>query len=443
MEKSSKFSEFFNILLPLTGFDGASTRQGLRRLMLLRAIVVALGIPGLIVFQTVTELYLPASLQAWLIVAIVISAGIGAWRLQSSRLISKNELFCHLLADASILVIVLLNTGGANNPLISYLLVLLAITATILPRSYVSAFALTSIAIYTSFLILDLQSERELISSGTGHNMQQHLVGMWAIFLVSAILIALFVTQMANAIKIREINLAQARENEIRNEQLVAIGTLAAGTAHALGTPLSTMAVLLTELDKLNEDQLKGEEVKSDISTLKQQVLRCKHSLTQLTRYYNKDNPEIQEEVLLEDFIDDIKEYLSNVHPSSSLSFESDCPTDTRILSNLNLRHALINIIENSIKAASSHVSIRFGFYGTQPSEIEISIIDDGAGIPTEVMESLGEPFISTRRESMGLGIFLANASITQLGGQIEMFNLKLGGAKTSIRLPMIDKLAS
>ena len=440
MEKSSKFSEFFNILLPLTTFDGASTRQGLSRLMLLRAIVVALAVPGLIIVQAVTELYLSASLQAWLIAAIVISVGIGAWRLQSSHLISKNELFCHLLADASILIVVLINTGGANNPLISYLLVLLAITATILPRSYVNAFAFTSIAIYTSFLVLDLQSERELFSSGTGHNMQQHLVGMWAIFLVSAILIALFVTQMANAIKIREINLARARETEIRNEQLVAIGTLAAGTAHALGTPLSTMAVLLTELDKLDEDQLKKEEIKSDISTLKQQILRCKHSLTQLTRYYNKDNPEAQEEVSVEDFIDDIKEYLVNVHPSSSLSFESDCTTDTKILSNLNLRHALINIIENSIKAASKHVTIRFNLHERPSSEIEISIVDDGPGIPTEVMESLGEPFISTRRESMGLGIFLANASITQLGGQIEMFNLKLGGAKTSIRLPMLNR---
>ena len=202
-------------------------------------------------------------------------------------MISNNELFCHLLADASILVVVLVNTGGANNPLISYLLVLLAITATILPRKYVNAFALASIVVYTSFLILDLRVEQELMLEGTGHNMQLHLVGMWAIFLVSAILIALSVTQMANAIKIREINIAKSRENEIRNEQLVAIGTLAAGTAHAIGKPLSTMAVLLTELDKFNEDQLKVENIKSDISTLKQQVLRCRSSLAQLTQYYN------------------------------------------------------------------------------------------------------------------------------------------------------------
>ena len=125
------------------------------------------------------------------------------------------------------------------------------------------------------------------------------------------------------------------------------------------------------------------------------------------------------------------------MHPSSHLEFENRCPVNTRILSNLNLRHALINIIENGIKAASNSVSVCFELIEAKPLEIEISIVDDGPGIPTQVMESLGEPFISTRHESMGLGIFLANASITQLGGQIEIFNLKLGGAKTVIKLPL------
>ena len=127
------------------------------------------------------------------------------------------------------------------------------------------------------------------------------------------------------------------------------------------------------------------------------------------------------------------------MHPSSYLEFENRCPDNTKILSNLSLRHALINIIENGIKASSESVLVCFDLLEAEPKEIEISIVDDGPGIPTQIMESLGEPFISTRRESMGLGIFLANASIAQLGGQIEMFNLKLGGAKTLIKLPLFS----
>ena len=125
------------------------------------------------------------------------------------------------------------------------------------------------------------------------------------------------------------------------------------------------------------------------------------------------------------------------MHPLASLRFENEYPKNTKILSNLSVRHALINIIENSIKAAATSVIIRFKALEDHAEQIEISVTDDGPGIPTEVMESMGEPFNSTRPESMGLGIFLANAAVTQLGGQIEAFNLKLGGAKTSIRLPL------
>ena len=68
--------------------------------------------------------------------------------------------------------------------------------------------------------------------------------------------------------------------------------------------------------------------------------------------------------------------------------------------------------------------------------EIEITVGDDGPGIPESVMENMGEPFISTRKDSMGLGIFLANAAIHRSRGSIEMFNLKTGGATSIIRLP-------
>ncbi|NKB32324.1 MAG: hypothetical protein GKR91_04430 [Pseudomonadales bacterium] len=439
MSKNPKLSEFLTFLIPVATEQGASGRQGLQRLLLLRSFVTVVSVLGLLIFQSVSDLDVSISLIGALIVAVFLSVAVGYWRLQNSLVVSNGELFCHLLVDVVFLVILLLNTGGASNPLISYLLVLLAVTATLLPRIFVNSFALMSILIYTSFLLIDLQSDHGMGTSPAEQEMvfQLHLVGMWVIFLVSSILIAVFITHMANAIKVRELNLAQARENELRNEQLVAIGTLAAGTAHALGTPLSTMAVLLTELDKLDATELKNSEIKEDISVLRQQVTRCKHSLTQLTRYYNKDNPEQEENVLLTDFVNDIKDYILNVHPSASIEFKIDCEDDPEVASNLSVRHAVINIIENGIKAAENHVDVNFKISADSPPRFEISINDDGPGIPSKVMENMGEPFISMRKESMGLGIFLANAAVQRLGGTIEMFNLKIGGALTLIKLPL------
>jgi len=437
MAINSKFLDLSNILSPPEREGGSSARRVLLRLIFLRSILAIGSILALLIFQNISGTLITPNLAAALITTIALSIGFGFWRLKSSRLISNIELFCHVLIDALVLVVFVLNAGGASNPLISYLLVLLAITATILPRRYVNSFALISMVTYSFLLYLDLQTESNLHEMGQAHDMQQHLVGMWATFLVSAILIALLITEMTNAIKVREINLAKARDTELRNEQLVAIGGLAAGTAHALGTPLATMAILLTELDKLNAKELKTIEIKKDISLLKEQVLRCRKSLTQLTEHYNRDNPDTHENIIIHELAADIKDYIFNVHPAALVSYTVLCSRNIQVTANLSFRHAVINIIENAIRAAKSETIVTFQLRNRASTHLEISVVDDGPGIPTNVMENMGEPFKSTRKESMGLGIFLANAAITRLGGEIEMFNLKVGGALTSISIPL------
>ncbi|MCI5107373.1 MAG: ATP-binding protein [Pseudomonadales bacterium] len=438
MLNNSRRQSWFEWLIPRDLGNTSATRQGLQRLLLLRGFVTVMSVLGLLIFQSFSELDIPFSFIMVLIAAIFASIVLGYWRLQQRWAVSQMELFCHLLMDVVFLVLLVYYTGGVSNPLISYLLVLLAVTATLLPRSFVYSFALGSILLYTFFLLLDMQTDHEPSMTPMEDNVvfQLHLVGMWVIFLVSAILISVFITRMATVIRIRELNLAKARENEIRNEQLVAIGTLAAGTAHALGTPLSTMAVVLTELDKLNAEQLKTADIKDDITVLRQQVTRCKDSLTQLIRYYNKDNPVEEEHDRLSVFVSDIQDYITNIHPTATVQFSIEGEQDPTIPVDLSVKHAVINIIENGIKAADSRVDVQFRLSGDD--NIEIVITDDGPGIPPQVMENLGEPFISMRKDSMGLGIFLANAAVQRLGGKIEMFNRKVGGAMTLIKLPLI-----
>ncbi|MEX2469494.1 MAG: ATP-binding protein, partial [Pseudohongiellaceae bacterium] len=435
----SRILQLADLLLPGRTDRASTSRQGLLRLLLLRTFVTGVAVLALLIFQLVSDLDVPLPFILTLIAAVLLSVVLGYARLQQAWVISNFELFCHLMLDVIFLAILVSNTGGVSNPLISYLLVLLAVTATLLPRTYVYSFALSSILIYTFFLLLDLQTDHETGMGAMNQDtvFQLHLVGMWVIFLVSAILISVFITRMATAIKVREATLAQARENEIRNEQLVAIGTLAAGTAHALGTPLSTMAVVLTELDKLDADQLRQSDIKEDISVLRQQVTRCKDSLTQLIRYYNKDNPVDQENATLSRFVNDIRDYITNIHPVASVHFASEAEGDPLVAADLSIKHAIINIIENGIKAAKQRVEVLFRAAGRRPDKLEIVISDDGPGIPTQVMENMGEPFISMRKDSMGLGIFLANAAVQRLGGTIEMFNLKEGGSKTIIRIPL------
>lgn len=436
MSPSAEKNLLRSLLAPLhLGDNTNTTRQALVLLLLIRTSVTALGAIGLVVYQSYTAETVPLEPMVLLFTGIFISVILGSWRLAAARVISRTELLFHLLTDVFFLVLVLLTVGGASNPLISYLLVLMAVGATFLSQFHANLFAVGSITIYTVFILTDLRTDHG--SSSAMLDFQLHLIGMWAIFVVSAILISIFVSRMAKTIRERELTLAQSRENEMRNEQLVAIGTLAAGTAHALGTPLSTMSVLLSELDSSELQELNPEELKDDISILRQQVTRCKNSLNQLTRFYNKENDNTSGIMSLMDFVANLEDYLINIHPSENVKFRINASSrDSVITYDPNINYAVINIIENGIKAASSQTNVVFSVLDESSPMLEISIQDDGPGVPSEVMENMGEPFISTRENSMGLGIYLANATIQKAGGSIEMFNLKTGGAVTLIRLP-------
>lgn len=438
MTAISKWFKKLSSLGVRESFPSGILRVGLQRLLLLRIFVTFLSVLALAIFENLTSVSLPLPLMAFLLIALGLSLFAGFWRLKTATVISHLEFLGHLLIDVLVLVVLLSVAGGASNPLISYLLVLLAIVATLLPPIFALIFAMSGILIYSFFLIRDLNVDHNdsMVSVQQGQIFELHLVGMWIIFSVSAILISFFLTRLSTAIREREIMLSEVRENELRNEQLVEIGMLAAGTAHAIGTPLSTMSVLLTEIDLSLQERINVGSLKADILTLRQQLTRCKRSLNELVRYYQKDNLEEKEHWPLSEFVSELTDYVTNIHPLTQVDFVMNTNEDPQLTGELSLRHAVINIIENGIIAAAQKVEVRISIPGG--SALEILVTDDGPGIPAEVMEKMGEPFISTRKGSMGLGIFLAHAAVQRLGGEIEMYNLEQGGATTLITFPLL-----
>lgn len=425
-------------LFPDSGADSRSApRIGLQRLLGLRILVAGSSVAGALLFNLFSPLELPLLPVALVLTGIVLSVLIGYWRVNHASLIRHGELVMQLALDFLFATIVLMYTGGSSNPLISYLLVLLAVGATLLRSLWAHLFALLAILIHTGFLAYGIISDEH---SQHMPNFQLHLVGMWVTFVVSAALITTFVSRMAAAIRSREMTLAKSRENELRNEQLVAIGSLAAGTAHALGTPLSTMAVLLSDLDGLTDEQLRETSIKADIHVLRQQVVRCKQSLDQLTHFYHKGDQQHLGRMRMSSLHDAVRDYIVNIHPRAHIEFTiSDNCRESWIPADITIRHALINIIENAIRAAHALVTVHYGIDETRAATALIKVQDDGDGIPAEVMESMGEPFISSREGSMGLGIFLANSTLQRHGGSIEMFNVPGAGALTCIHLPLTE----
>ena len=147
-----------------------------------------------------------------------------------------------------------------------------------------------------------------------------HLLGMWLTFAVSALMIAWFVLRMTRLIRLRDAELAATREQALRDERIIAIGTLAAGAAHELGTPLGTMALLAGELAR---DPQLPDAAREDIALLRQQIVACKEIITGLSRRAGAErleNPGIQP---VDRWLDAVRQRWHAVRPQAQSRLET------------------------------------------------------------------------------------------------------------------------
>lgn len=398
----------------------------LLRILLLRAFAIATSLCVLLVFQFYLGRVLAYPLL-YGVIAVATGYSIYAFfRLPRVYLISDLELAVHLLLDGAIVVLLVAFSGRAANPFIYYLLVLVAIAATIFPRWLAWLFSSLAVVSYSFLLFLDLAEHVHHLFS----DFQLHLVGMWVNFVGSAVLLTLFISALATALRDREIRLAREREKALQSEQLIAIGTLAASTAHALGTPLSTMAVVLGELRADNESD--------DLSILQTQVDRCKRTLAQLAKL--ADTEPVMEEVTLAGLFDELHQHYLLMSPAHVPEFElPDLLAATGVTRTRLLVPAMINIIDNAVRAARErvHVSAVRG-----DDTLRILVADDGEGLSAERQRQFGKLGVTSSAGGLGLGVFLANTTLEQLGGRIVLHNANsVGGTLTvvAIELPLID----
>ena len=365
------------------------------------------------------------------IVVLQAAVNVRTWlRLRKSAAVSEGELFLELLADVAALTALLYLSGGSTNPFVSLYLLPLTIAATTLTARYAWAMAGLTIACYSALMFF----YRPL---GYGHEMHSsafnlHVLGMWANFLVSAVLIASFVATMSASIRRRDRELAIARERALRDEQVLALGTFAAGAAHELGTPLSTIAVLARELER---DHAAEPGLHEDLKLLRAQVDNCKRIITSLTTTAGLARAGQARRQSVGEFLADVAEKWSLIRPQVRLDLRcAGAGAAPQIIGEETVRQTLINILNNAADASPQAVEIEGTWNG---AELAIEVRDRGPGITDDIAEKAGRAFFSTKAEGRGLGLFLANATIERLGGSVALFNRDGGGGCTRVTIPL------
>lgn len=410
-----------------------STQRNLRRLFLFRSINLALQM--LVIFAALRWLALP--LPAGPLAAILISHtlwnGFTAWRTQQARPVSDRELFLQLLTDVLALSGVLYLTGGATNPFISVYLLPLMIAATVLPKRFVWGMAGITIACYSLLLYiyipLDTNSHQQHDAS-----FNQHVFGMWFGFVFIAGLASYFITSMAQALRERDQILAATREQALRDESLVALGTLAAGAAHELGTPLNTMAIVTDEL-KQDYPAQKDAELNEQLTLISEQIQRSKEALSVISASAGELRADAGEAQPVDIYLHNIIHRWQAERPSVDLQQALNGTQPAPLLiADRALDQAITNILNNAADASPEWVAIH-ATWASQTLTLEIR--DHGPGLSPSARAHIGKSLYSEKEHGMGMGLLLTHSVIERLGGEVTFFNDPQGSC-VCIHLPLL-----
>ncbi|NQY62520.1 MAG: HAMP domain-containing histidine kinase [Alteromonadaceae bacterium] len=405
-----------------------SPKNSIKALLLLRCIAIGAQIIVITIAHFGLGLMLDYSALS-IIVGGEILINFATWlRTKHISRVSELECFAQLFADICFLGVLLYFSGGASNPFVSLFLVPIAIAAATLNRFYAWVLTIAATLLYSILMKYNIPLQHHEMNSAASFDL--HLLGMWANFIISAILIAYFVVNMAYALHLREQEINLQREESLRNEQLTAIGTLAANAAHELGTPLSTLLILANELEtKYSCD--------ADLQLLTSQILRCRNVVQSLGQDASDVLNKNKIKQPLTDFYELLVDQLNLIRPNLRVHQNIDEKlVDCTITADKTLQQSLLSILNNAADASifANEDNIEFSLLCVNENLV-IQIRDFGKGIPEEMASKIGKTQISDKLYGLGLGLFLANATIERYDGTVTIENHPVQGAVTRVSI--------
>jgi two-component system sensor histidine kinase RegB len=342
-----------------------------------------------------------------------------------------------MIFDTLLLTALLYFTGGPFNPFSFLYLVQIALATVVLSPRATWMLMLLSLAC-SAFLFVGYE-ELPLAKMSHSQHMRIHLVGMWVAFGVAAAFIVYFLLRITRALATRDAELYEARSLVARQEKLASLATLAAGTAHELATPLSTIALVARELDHQLADASKIDGARADAKLIRDQVQRCRAILDRMSVRGGEFAGETPAKIELSRVV---KDALSELSDSPRIRVELGEKADACTLDAppRALAVTLQNLLKNAQDASEGEGQEVVLSAKLVESKVRIEVRDQGVGMPREVLARIGEPFFTTKPpgRGMGLGIFVSRAMIERLGGQLSIASDLGAGTCVTIDLPYV-----
>ena len=350
-----------------------------------------------------------------------------------------------MAADVLLLTGLLYYTGGPYNPFSFLYLVYIALAAVVLSPAWTWALAALALGCFGALFLDDAAPPGGGAHAGHEEHLRMHLEGMWVAFGVAAAFIVYFVQRVTRALNEREAELGEARALSARSEKLASLATLAAGAAHQLATPLSTIALVAKELEHALDGaapaalprtlESGGVEPIDDVRLIREQVERCREILLQMAADAGESTGEPIVAVRVDDLV---ATALAGIAAADQQRVVVDNRADGHAIHTplRSVAQALRAVLKNALEATSAAVTLRVT---VEAQTCRLEVRDAGSGMAAEVLRHAGEPFFTTKgpHRGMGLGLFLTRAVVERLGGRFELDSLPNRGTTATLIVPL------
>ncbi|MEN5296905.1 ActS/PrrB/RegB family redox-sensitive histidine kinase [Brucella sp. TWI559] len=413
-----------------------SRRPRLTTLVRLRWLAIA-GQTAAVLF---VALYLQFSFVISICLALISSSAwlnlYLAFRFPNNHRLNPDAASLVLAFDILQLAGLLYLTGGLQNPFIILMIAPVIISATSLSVRHTLALALL-VVFCTTFLLM----HHRPLPWYPGETLVLPFLfvgGIWCAIIsalgftgVYAYRIAEETRQLGDALTATELILQ-------REQHLTALDGLAAAAAHELGTPLATITLVVKEMQRTYAKKPDSDPaLAEDIALLQSQAARCREILQRLTSL-SSENEEHMSRLPFSSLIEEVIEPHRNFGVALEVTKIDGPKPEPVVRRNPGLLYGLGNLVENAVDFASDKVSVTWGW---TDAHVTVTIEDDGEGFKPEILDRIGEPYMTSRDSThnggggLGLGLFIAKTLLERSGAQISFRNRKNPGQGAEVKV--------
>ncbi len=349
-----------------------------------------------------------------------------------------------LVFDTLLLTGLLLASGATSNPFTILYIVYIVLAALLLDTRWTGWITLLSALAFAALFVLPAPPPATAHAvhahrpDDSHHSYSGHLSGMWIAFVGTAAVVAFFVRQITHTLAKQRDQIEELRQRASNSRHLAALTTLAAGAAHELRSPLSTIAVAAHELLRGHSRRPSngdGTRDREDLELISAEVERCQEILWAMGADFaetlgSKDaDAERIAALASKPFTD----------TGSAINLRVDADVGRVACHEEHAVAALRRVLSNALDAQSDRQRSPVTLHVHQQSQcVVFAVTDRGPGMDSDTLAQALTPFFTTKEpgRGMGLGLFLVNAFALSVSGELRIESTTGSGTRVELHIP-------